>query len=222
LLRAQESGLDIDIGAIFMTELIHFRKVAPGGIRQVRGDFLSIFAARISALAAMRIGDSRWRCAAPPIRDLPLISVRQRANFCHAFTWPNPDLTAAVRSASGEFVGEVTYAVSPLQDRVYVFDIQVEALLRRRAYGLAMLHWLTTTYDMPITPIKELLGAKPFWNEARRLSQKNFTITAGLAVFQMQSEAARWGHLKNEAHRLIQMRARQSETWSLSAEELGR
>jgi hypothetical protein len=204
-----------------MTDLIPLQERVTRAKSPAPRHFLSLSAARLLAPVAAQIVELRALRAARRLRDLPRIAVSQRANFCYAFTWPNPDLTAVVRGASGNLVGEMTYAISPLKDRVYIFDIRVEALLRRKGYGLAMLRWLATTYDIPMTPIKEIISAKPFWNEARRLCQKCFTVTNGLAVSDMQGEAARWGHLKLEAHRLIRMHAGTIDTRSLSVEDLG-
>jgi hypothetical protein len=204
-----------------MIEFTHSQERVPRATSLAQRHILSMSAAHLLAPIVAKIFELRTFRTARRLRDLPLITVRQRANFCYAFTWPNPDLTAVVRSASGDVVAEMTYAISPLKDRVYIFDFRVEMPHRRKAYGLAMLHWLATTYEMPMTAIKEISGARPFWNEARRLRQKGFSITAGLAISDMQGEAARWAHLKSEAHRLIRMRAGMSSTWSLSVEDLG-
>jgi hypothetical protein len=55
-----------------------------------------------------------------------------------AFTSPNPDVKATIIDAEEKVVGRVTYAVSPLHDRIYLFNIEVEEGYKRKGFGLAI------------------------------------------------------------------------------------
>ncbi len=88
-------------------------------------------------------------------RPLPLITIHTTANYYKAFTSPSCDLKAVIGNAAGDPVGTATYALSPLGDRVYVFEIEVHAACRRQGYALALLRYLAHTYGVPITPIKD-------------------------------------------------------------------
>ena len=136
---------------------------------------------------------------------LPEISVTKVANYDQAWTSPNPDLTATARNRFGAIVGALEYQVSPLNDKVYVFRIDVPEVFRRRGYGLALLTHLTRTYALPITAVKELYSAKPFWNASRKLAAAGIVVTADLASGEMDAEAARWSHLQADKDRLRQL-----------------
>lgn len=103
------------------------------------------------------------------MRRLPAISVSTTADFYKPFTAPNPDMIAVIRNAAGEQVATAAYAVSPLSDRLYVFEVEVAAEHRRRGYASALLWHLAESYALPITPVEERSDAGAFWNAARRL-----------------------------------------------------
>lgn len=108
------------------------------------------------------------------------------------FTAPNPVLTATIHNASGNQVGVAKLAVSPRNDRVYIFDIKVTDIFRRQGYGLAFLQYLAKVYCQPITPIKELFSANAFWEAARRDIGSGLTVTMQLSVSEMACERLRW------------------------------
>ncbi|WP_299204291.1 GNAT family N-acetyltransferase [uncultured Amphritea sp.] len=136
------------------------------------------------------------------VERLPVISLSVSDNYYKAFTSPNPDHNARIYNAAEVLVGKTTFAVSPLYDRVYLFDIEVIPEYRRQGYATAVLRYLTGTYNHPITAIKELYGASDFWASARRLKEVGIIVTEPLSCSEMDHEAARWQHLQPEVDRL--------------------
>jgi GNAT superfamily N-acetyltransferase len=136
------------------------------------------------------------------LERLPRITVDATANYYKAFTAPNPDYDAVIRNSTGDEVGTATYAVSPLFDRVYIFEIEITPEHRGQGYATALLWHLAKTYGQPITAVKELYSANSFWSAARRLKEVGLVVTTQLSVGDMDNEAARWQQLKPEAERL--------------------
>lgn len=129
---------------------------------------------------------------------LPYIEIETSTNHYKSFTSPNPDIHATVYSSDRVPVGHITYAVSPLFDKLYIFDITIHDAYRRRGFGLALMAYLSTTYRLPITTIKEVSQARGFWHSARRAGTRIDT----LSFSEMDTEAARWAHLKTHADKL--------------------
>ena len=142
-----------------------------------------------------------WR-ARRKLARLPAITIKTTANHYKPFTAPNPDIRAEIYNAVGQRVGKTTYAVSPLADRVYVFDINIARDFQRQGYATAMLWHLAKIYSQPITAIKELFSASSFWDATRKLAGGGLVVTQPLSVSEMRDEAARWQHLKPLAERL--------------------
>jgi hypothetical protein len=117
-------------------------------------------------------------------------------------TAPNPILSAIIHNALGDQVGTATYAMSPLSDRIYLFDIKIVIEHRQRKYATALLLYLAQTYGLPITAVKELYSASDFWNAARQLKGAGLIVTMPLSYSEMIAEAARWEHLRPTANRL--------------------
>jgi GNAT superfamily N-acetyltransferase len=136
------------------------------------------------------------------LERLPQITVNTMANYYKAFTAPNPDYEAVILNSTGDEVGTATYAVSPVFDRVYLFEIEITPEHRRQGYATAMLWHLAKTYGQPITAVKELYSANSFWTAARQLKKVGLVVTMQLSVGDMDNEAARWQHLRSEAERL--------------------
>ncbi|MHA6884646.1 GNAT family N-acetyltransferase [Ralstonia pseudosolanacearum] len=149
----------------------------------------------------MKIISRLWqvRCK---IESLPNIGVQASPNFYKAFTAPNPDFDATIHNAAGDQVGTATYALSPLSDRIYIFDIQIALEHRRCGYGTALLWHLARAYGQPITAVKELYSASSFWSAARQRKGDGLVVTEPLSVSEMDVEAARWEHLRPAAERL--------------------
>jgi len=126
---------------------------------------------------------------------LPSIDVSTTADFYKVFTSPNPVLSAAIHNIAGDQVGTARYSISPLSDRVYVFDIRIAPHHQRHGYGTAMLCYLAKEYGQPITPIHEVESANEFWGAARRYRGAGLSVTEDISISEMALEATRWQHL---------------------------
>lgn len=135
-------------------------------------------------------------------RVLPEITLVLAKNYWKAFTAPSPDITATIQNANGEIVGHAAYAVSPLQDRIYFFQIEISPAFRRKGYGLAVLTHLANTYHLPITTIKETFAASSFWATVKKELASSVTMTQTLSISEMDDEKSRWSHLQPEIERL--------------------
>lgn len=132
--------------------------------------------------------------------------------YYRTFTSPNPNMQATIYNESGIKVGHGSYALSPLQDRVYFFRIEIAPNYRRAGYGLAFLTLIVKKYNLPIITIKEAFSASTFWDKARSLR----LVSGTLSVSEMDEEKQRWRHVNGEAKRLdelISERFDDGESW---------
>jgi hypothetical protein len=118
------------------------------------------------------------------------------------FTSPSPDVKGTLHDKNGITVGWVTYAVSPLNDRLYIFDITVFEEHRRKGYGLATIDWLSRTYQLPMTTVKEVFSTSSFWAQARHMLSGAGGEISTISVGDMPAEAERWAHLKTTSDAL--------------------
>jgi GNAT superfamily N-acetyltransferase len=102
-------------------------------------------------------------------------------------------------------VGSACYAISPLNDRLYVFEIEIAPEHRRQGFGTAYLKHLSETHRLPLTPIKELYSSHRFWEATRRLAGTGLKVTAEISVSDMDAEARRWAHLEADRERLYRL-----------------
>ena len=137
--------------------------------------------------------------------DLPDFTLEVALNHMQCFTSPNPDRIATVISAAGDQVGYMTYAVSPLFDKLYIFQIKIDATFRRQRYGLAIIHYLHCTYKLPIATFNEVGTARRFWAAARHMVASLGSSITAMSVGEMTHERARWKHLQPETDRLEQL-----------------
>ncbi|MDA8445618.1 GNAT family N-acetyltransferase [Paracidovorax valerianellae] len=144
---------------------------------------------------------SRW-LVQRRLAHVPKITVDVTRNYYMTFTAPNPDVKVIIKNEAGITVGRACYAVSPLNDRVYIFEVEILSAHRRQGYGTALLLFLAQTYDLPITVVKELYSACSFWRFARGLGSAGIRLTQQLSVSDMASEAERWAHLQPKARQL--------------------
>ena len=149
-----------------------------------------------AAVSDNELGLAQYVPRRPRIKLFPHIEVEVATNHHKSFTSPNPDIKATVYSSDRTAVGEVTYAVSPLFDRLYIFNITVHAPYRRQGFGLAIIEYIAMTYDVPITTIKEVFSASEFWSAARYLYDRPNEKIETLSISEMDRERARWAHLK--------------------------
>ncbi|ALT79050.1 GNAT family N-acetyltransferase [Paucibacter sp. KCTC 42545] len=138
------------------------------------------------------------------VKNLPEITVATTSNFYKAFTSPCPEIKATMRNRHGELVGAATYAVSPLADRTYLFDILISPAHRRQGYGIAMLKYLAITHGHPITTVKELGSARDFWAAARSPAVEGITLTETLSESELPAEKQRWAVAKKAEIELLE------------------
>lgn len=144
---------------------------------------------------------SRW-LVQRRLAHVPKITVDVTRYYYMTFTSPNPDVNVIIKNEADIEVGRACYAVSPLNDRVYIYEVEILDVHRRKGYGTALLLFLAQTYDLPITIIQELYSACSFWRFARGLGSAGIKLTEQLSVSGMACEAERWAHLKPEAKKL--------------------
>jgi hypothetical protein len=150
----------------------------------------------IQSLSRTKVEGGAGIISAEPCRarnkPLPYIEIETSTNHHKSFTSPNPDIKATVYSSDRVPVGQVTFAVSPLFDRLYIFNLTIYDAYRHQGFGLAVMAYLATTYRLPITTIEEVFSASGFWRAAR--------LTGGpietLSISEMDAERDRWAHLK--------------------------
>ncbi|WP_141440771.1 N-acetyltransferase [Vreelandella titanicae] len=129
-------------------------------------------------------------------RSLPVVEVRLSIKEgAQTFVEPNPDFRANILNGSMQEVGTATFGKSPLDDTIYVYQIDVYPQHRRRGYALAFLCWLYNEHQLPITPIHIVGSANGFWHAACRLGVGPLVVRDDLRVSEMDEEKARWAHL---------------------------
>ncbi|WP_432262971.1 GNAT family N-acetyltransferase [Cupriavidus sp. TMH.W2] len=133
---------------------------------------------------------------------LPPLVVKAAADHFRVVTAPSPEFRATLHNGASEEVGTAKYGLSPLGDRVYVYDIRVPPAHQRCGYATALLWYLAREYGRPITPVQELHAASGFWNAARALAGAGVVVTE--PVWDLEAEAARWAHLRPDAERLAE------------------
>ena len=137
-------------------------------------------------------------------QDLHLVTQRresQRGNF----VFPGPDMTAAIELA-GQRVGGICYGVSPLQDRVYISELNILPVHQRCGLGLATLWRLWQQHQVPLTPMHEVGASLGFWSKARkRFAGAGAELTRDIRTGDQDAEQQRWQHLvpEPEHERLI-------------------
>jgi hypothetical protein len=135
-------------------------------------------------------------------KPLPWIDVQCRAMYHLPPTSPAPSLYSTIHNMNGEKVAVAAFAVSPINDRVYVFDIKTEKDFIRQGYASAFIWHLHETYRLPITPVHVLWTADDFWTKMRfRGKFRGMTITREVGS-DFTDEKNRWCHLEPEADKL--------------------
>lgn len=150
------------------------------------------------------------------IARLPSLRVASQYNFWKSLTSPSPDVTLTILTSEGASAGIARYAVSPLNDRVYVYGIDVEPALRRSGYGLAMLWHISRLHALPIVPVRELHSASEFWRAARRLGPAGLFVAPSISIGEIELHREQWAHLKPQAdllERQIDERIARREDW---------
>lgn len=196
--RRKANMTSFSFPALARRALHMFRRAVPRTIGELRiGD-----AVELSQLQSMHDA-ARYRNGDQ--LDLPDFTLEVVLNHMQCFTSPNPDRIATVMSAAGDQVGYITYAVSPLFDKLYIFQINIDDAFRRQRYGLAIIHYLHSTYQLPIATFNEVGAARRFWAAARHMVASLGSSITAMSVGEMTRERARWKHLQPETDRLEQL-----------------
>ena len=117
-----------------------------------------------------------------------------RGNFC----FPGPDIDAAIQH-QGEHIGRVWYGFSPLQDRLYIYDIEINSRYQGRGFGQVALWLLWSRNQLPLTPLYEVMRSHGFWAKVRkRFAAAGVTLTRDLRTGEQEVEQQRWQHLVSE------------------------
>jgi hypothetical protein len=117
--------------------------------------------------------DNQWK-----ISHLPKIELfNDNSTYDSTFlVHPNPFRYRKYQDKEGQRFANVNIGISPLKDKVYIFDIKVDEDRQRKGFGLAILKSLYDEFNSPLVAIKELHSAKPFWDKARELSGETFIV----------------------------------------------
>lgn len=156
------------------------------------------------------------RKALAKFRQLPAITVQGTENYYRANTSPSPDQNVQILNEAGDQVGTAAYAITPLNDQLWLYEIDVAREYRRQGYGLAFLRYLNQTHDLPVTAIHEVYLASSFWGAARLLDGHGLRVTQPLSDSDIRTQQKRWQHLQPIQTRLldvIQARLARGENW---------
>jgi hypothetical protein len=133
---------------------------------------------------------------------LPKITLDETMDHMKCFTSPNPDRISTVYANGAGRIGYVTYAVSPIFDKLYIYGIGTDEDFRRQGYGLSIIRHLARTYRLPIITFNEVGSARMFWAQARQMATSIGSSITTMSVGEMNQERARWEHLRPDMIRL--------------------
>lgn len=122
-----------------------------------------------------------------------------------------PFVDVFIYSVNNEYLGRLTYLLSPLNDRLYLYEIQIFESYRKNGFGMAALAALSLMNNrMPIFPVKILNTptARAFWNSVYRRSNPLLPIKEEIGLADWIIEADRWRHLHFAADCLTNYRQR--------------
>ena len=153
--------------------------------------------------------------------EITLIDIQKEYKGTN-FAAPNPDITAAIQDSNVNIVGNTVYTISPLKDRIYLFDIKIDPAFRRRGFGLALLVSLAKTYGLPMTVVHPISPALLFWENARKVLAYTIHFTQSLSVGDMDTEKSRWGHMQPQVHKLERVIAERLLRGEPYAQAIGR
>lgn len=129
---------------------------------------------------------------------LPLLSVEiKRAVHQSTFVAPNPWMRARGFLASGEVVCRLEFGISPINDRIYIDDLRVEASHRRQGYATALVVAVAEMHRsagqlLSITALHETWDGLEFWGSLRRGRVAGLRVTKDVRISEMHAERQRW------------------------------
>lgn len=104
------------------------------------------------------------------IEGLPEVQFSLHASYSMPWEYPSLCWIATVLNAAGEQVGFAKYAVTSLDDQLFIYSLQIDPAHRGQGYATAALWYLQQLHGVPITPVQVLGSAQGFWNKVRQLS----------------------------------------------------
>lgn len=125
----------------------------------------------------------------------PQITLVETLDFYMSPVSPAPKIYAEIHDAQGSMVGRMTYAVSPIADMLYVYEIKICTGRHRKGYGTAALCEIQRRNPFPITAVGEIESAYEFWGKLRTRLRKGPGIATSLSIYELEQEQLRWPHL---------------------------
>jgi hypothetical protein len=136
-------------------------------------------------------------------RIAPSINLTESISYFQSVTAPNPGIKAIISDEVGALVGYASYGISPLFDRLYLYDFKIEPAMRRKGYGFQFLSDLVSRHGCPIVPVHETGSSHNFWMKAReRMSANGDRILPSISAYELHQEHRRWPHLRPEIDKL--------------------
>ncbi len=152
-------------------------------------------------------------------RIAPTINVLDTLSYFQSVTAPNPGIKATIFDEMGALVGYASYGISPLFDRLYLYDFKIQSAMRRKGYGYQFLSELVSRHGCPIVPVHETGSSYGFWTTARAWMNANGDqILPSISAYELHQEHHRWPHLKAEIDKLNQVLSARImvEEWSIA------
>lgn len=113
---------------------------------------------------------------------------------------------------AGQRVGYLRFGISPLEDRVYLDEIEVDREHRRKGIGLATVWWLWNTYQVPVITVQQRGTSNGFWSKSTtRFAAIGAVVGDELRTAELNVEKQRWQHLVPEPEHLQFQRAAEAE-----------
>lgn len=115
------------------------------------------------------------------------------------FAFPGTEFVANIE-VNGQRAGRIYYGVNPLNDRVYIYDLNIEGDFQRRGLATAALWRLWCNHSVPLVPLHEVGTAVGFWSKARkRFAAAGVEIKRDIRTADQAAEKQRWQHLVPES-----------------------
>lgn len=136
------------------------------------------------------------------------------------FTFPGTEYDADIE-VDGQRTGKISYGINPLNDRVYIYDLNIDGDYRRRGLATATLWRLWCAHQVPLVPLHEVGTAVGFWSKARkRFAAAGVDIKRDIRTAEQEEEQRRWQHLVPESEN--ERSIRQYWEWVASEHAAGR
>lgn len=145
--------------------------------------------------------------------DVHLVTERE-ASTRGRFAYPGTEFVAGIE-VDGQRRGRISYGINPLNDRVYIYDLNIEGDYRRRGLATVTLWRLWCTHQVPLVPLHEVGTAVGFWSTARqRFAAAGVEVKRDIRTADQKEEQQRWQHLMPEPeHERLIRKLKASPDW---------